>query len=75
MELVLKEKTWSEVEDTLKKMLLESVIALMAFHKYPVPNESTLVKRVKVCKTVYEHAATFSLTFKRTSTLQGGVRP
>ncbi|KAL5464018.1 hypothetical protein EMCRGX_G032975 [Ephydatia muelleri] len=27
--------------------LLESVIALMAFHKYPVPNESTLVKRVK----------------------------
>eukprot|EP00731_Ephydatia_muelleri_P030592 Em0022g106a len=47
VELVLKEKTWSEVEDTLKKMLLESVIALMAFHKYPVPNESTLVKRVK----------------------------
>eukprot|EP00731_Ephydatia_muelleri_P007290 Em0003g1538a len=47
VELVLKEKTWSEVEDTLKKKLLESVIALMAFHKYPVPNESTLVKRVK----------------------------
>ncbi|KAL5505991.1 hypothetical protein EMCRGX_G007544 [Ephydatia muelleri] len=47
VELVLKEKTWSEVEDTLKKKLLESVIALMAFHKYPVPNESTFVKRVK----------------------------
>ncbi|KAL5499865.1 hypothetical protein EMCRGX_G011330 [Ephydatia muelleri] len=47
VELILKEKTWSEVEDTLKKKLLESVIALMAFHKYPVPNESTLVKRVK----------------------------
>ena len=42
-QLVLKEKTWAEVDDTLKK----SVKALMAFHKYPVLNESApLVKRV-----------------------------
>ena len=53
VELVLKEKTWAEVDDTLKKKLFESVKALMAFHKYPVLNESALVKRVKVRQYIY----------------------
>ena len=56
--MVLKEKTWAEVDDTLKK----SVKALMAFHKYPVLNESApLVKRVKVRQYIYEYAATLTL--------------
>ena len=72
MELVLKENTWAEVKDTLKEKLFESVKALMVFQRYPVPNESALVKGVKVRQ--YMDVNTMEPSCLRTSTRQGGVQ-